>query len=191
MKRILLISMCVVLAMTIEFAHAQEKAPLGKGHFALKLAYIAFTDSYFDEGSEDDGIYIGIEGFGRIAPNWYFGGEIGSAVNITIISGEEISFIPIELNVKYAKEVARNLVIDFGAGVAACYAKLVYQDMSSSDEESRDDWLFGGQVFADLTYNIRRFSIGVHGKYQITNEFNGEDIALSNYRIGIHMGFTF
>jgi hypothetical protein len=195
MKRLMLFCLVGAFVMTSTVVSAQEKAPLGKGNFALKLDYIAFTDDHFDEGgNQDDGLYIGLEGYGEISPNWYLGGEIGNAINIDLGGGEDIDFVPIEVNVKYAKETARNLVVDFGAGLSYSYVEL--QDLPlfsifGDQGEKRDDWLFGGQVFADLTYKIQWFSIGVNGKYQITEDFEDEGVDLSNYRLGVQLGIVF
>lgn len=192
MKRVWLISICMVLVMTCSAVHAQEKAPLGNGNFAVKFDYIVFTDDHFDEaGNEDDGLYIGLEGYGEITPNLYIGGEVGSAFNIHLFGGEEISFLPIELNLKYAKEAARNFVVDFGAGLSYSYVELEYRSFWGAAQEERDDWLFGVQFFADLTYKIRWFSIGVNGKYQITEDFKDEGIDLNNWRLGVQLGIVF
>jgi len=194
MKRLFLISICIVFVMTSAALHAQERlpqrVPLGNGNFAVKLDYIAFTDGYFDKpGHEDDGLYIGLEGYGRIYRNLYLGGEVGGAANITIF-GEDISFFPVEVNLKYAIEAARNFAVDFGAGVSYSYAKLQDHSLFGSDRE-RSDWLFGGQFFAELTYKIDWFSIGVNAKYQITQGFRDEDFDLSNWRIGAQIGVVF
>ena len=191
MKRLFLISICIVFVMASAALHAQEKkAPLGKGNFAVKLDYITFTDGFFDKsGREDDGLYIGLEGYGRIYENLYLGGEVGGALNITIF-GEEISFVPIELNAKYAIELVPNLAVDFGAGVSYSYAKLEDLGPFGSGKE-RSDWLFGGQFFADLTYRINWFSIGINTKYQITQSFRDEGFDLGNWRIGAQMGIVF
>ena len=59
MKRLFLISICIVFFMTSTALHAQEKAPLGNGNFAVKLDYIVFTNDHFDEAfNQDDGLYI-------------------------------------------------------------------------------------------------------------------------------------
>jgi hypothetical protein len=192
MKRVLLISICMVFVMVSAGVNAEEKAPLGNGNFAVKLDYIAFTDDHFDDpGSEDDGLYIGLEGYGKITPNLYLGGEVGTATNIDLFGGEEITFVPVELNLKYAKEAARNFVVDFGAGVSYSYAELEYDPFWGAAHEERDDWLFGVQFFADLTYKIHWFSIGVNGKYQITEDFKDEGVDLSNYRLGVQLGIVF
>jgi hypothetical protein len=191
MKRLMLFCLAGAFVMTSTVVSAQEKAPLGKGNFAVKLDYIAFTDDYFDEsGNEDDGLYIGLEGYGEITPNWYLGGEVGTGTNIDL-GGESITFVPIEVNLKYAKEAARNFVIDFGAGLSCSYVEIQYRPFFGAAQEERDDWLFGGQVFADLTYKIQWFSIGVNGKYQITEDFKDEGVDLSNYRLGVQLGIVF
>lgn len=192
MKRLMLFWLIGAFVMTSTVVRAQEKAPLGNGNFALKMDYISFTDDHFDEpDNEDDGLYFGLEGYGEITPNWYLGGEIGTATNIDFFGGESITFAPFELNLKYAKEAARNFVVDFGAGVSYCYVELHFLEFLGPNPEERDDWLFGGQVFADLTYKIRWFSIGVNGKYQITEDFKDEGIDLSNWRLGVQLGIVF
>lgn len=183
-----IIGACIVSSTV---ASAMEKAPLGNGNFAVKLDYIVFTDSYFDRhGNQDDGLYLGLEGYAKITPNLYLGGEIGTGSNIEI-AGEEITFIPCELNVKYATEAARNLVMDAGAGLSYSSVELQYSALLGSAQASRSDWLFGGQVFADLTYKIHLFTIGFNGKYQITDNFKAEGIDLSNFRLGVQMGMAF
>jgi hypothetical protein len=191
MKRSILFFLLCALVVTSTEASALEKAPLGNGNFAVKVDYIVFTDSHFDRaGNQDDGLYLGLEGYGKITPNVYLGGEVGTGFN-TSLWGEEITFIPIELNVKYAKEAARDFVADVGAGLS--YASVEIQNTSffGPAQESRSDWLFGGQVFADLTYKIKRFTIGVNGKYQITETFKDEGIDLNNFRLGVQMGMVF
>jgi|APFre7841882630_1041343.scaffolds.fasta_scaffold101418_1 hypothetical protein len=191
MKRLILFCFIGALVVTSTVVSALEKAPLGNGNFAVKLNYIAFTDSHFSEGdNENVGSYLGLEGYGKITPNVYLGGEIGTATNINF-GGEEISFVPLELNVKYAKEAARDFVVDFGAGLSYSSVKIQNTPLFGVAQESRSDWVWGGQVFADLTYKIQRFCIGVNGKYQITQDFNNENIDLSNYRLGVQLGMVF
>jgi hypothetical protein len=45
--------------------------------------------------------------------------------------------------------------------------------------------------FADLTYKIHWFSIGVNTKYQITQRFRDEGFHLGNWRIGAQIGIVF
>ena len=71
--------------MTCATLHAQERAPLGKGNLAVKLDYIAFTDDFFKNPpdrtweADDTSGCVGLEGYGKIAPDLYLGGEIGSS----------------------------------------------------------------------------------------------------------------
>ena len=190
MRTFYLISLLAMFVMPPIAAHAREEAPLGSGTVALKVDYIVFTSNYFDSGfREDDGIYVGLEGYVAVAPNVYLGGEVGHGVNIDLV-GEDISFVPIELNVKYAAEAAPNLVMDVGIGISGNYVELQDRGPFGSGT-SADDFLFGGQVFADLTYTIRWFSIGANAKYQITEDFRDENFALDNMRVGAHIGVTF
>ena len=140
MKRLFLFLIALVFAVASTAVYAAERAPLGKGNFALKLDYILFTDSHFDRGgNQDDGLYVGLEGYGEILPNLYLGGEIGQAANVEM-AGEGISFYPLELNLKYAVETAPNLVVDFGGGISYSYAELHYHVPFTSYKEDRDDW---------------------------------------------------
>ena len=190
MKRLILFFFIGAFVVTSTVASAIEKASLGNGNFAVKTDYIAFTNNYFDRNdNQDDGLYLGLEGYGKITPNVYLGGEIGIGFNME--GREEIYFTPVELNVKYAKEVARELVVDVGAGLSYSSVEIQYTSLFGTDQEARSDWLFGGQVFADLTYKIHRFTIGFNGKYQITEEFKNEGINLNNFRLGVQMGMVF
>lgn len=219
MKTVWLMSISMILVMTCAAVHAQEKAPLGKGNFAVKLDYIAFTDDHWSDSGDDEGFYFGLEGYFEITPNLYLGGEVGAATNLDLdifgglgayytlryggvdeVEGPEsdINFVPVELNLKYAMEAASNFVVDFGAGLSCSYVELdrpIYflldENTVTSRTESRDEWLFGAQVFADLTYKIRWFSIGVNGKYQITEDFKDDDFDLSNWRLGMQLGVVF
>jgi hypothetical protein len=191
MKKLFLISVGIAFVMASATVQAEVVAPLGKGNFALKFDYIVFTDGFFDNpGPEDDGLYIGLEGYGQITSNLYVGGEIGQAANITIV-GEDINFVPIEVNIKYARDLARNLVVDFGAGLSYSYVELRTVSFFRPVPVERDDWLFGGQIFTDLSYKINWFYFGVHAKYQITQSFKDEGLDLSNFRLGAHIGVIF
>ena len=187
MKKLFLFSIIsfVLVSTTV---YSAEKVLLGNGNIAVKLDYITFTDNHWS-GQGDDGLYIGLEGYGEIIPNLYLGGELGNGVNVSIL-GEDITFFPIELNLKYAIEAASNVVIDFGAGASYNYAEMRIQRLFSTDIEE-DDWLFGGQIFADLTYKIKRFFIGINGKYQITEHFKDENFDFTNWRLGVQIGMMF
>ena len=197
MKRLCLFSLVFifVLASTIVYAEERptfEKAPLGIGNVALKLNYIGFNDDTLEDLGVDDAFYVGLEGYASIYPNLYLGGEVGYAnpdSNVDINGNEvktDVTFIPIELNLKYAALAYPNFVVGFGAGVSYNY---VETDISG---EEGDDWLFGGQFFADLNYTVgSNLFFGVDAKYQITDDFEDWNANFSNFRIGGHIGIRF
>ena len=191
MKKLFLTAIVITFILNSGPIPAQVVTPLGKGNFALKFDYIVFTDGFFDKlGNEDDGIYIGLEGYGKIAPNFYLGGEIGQGGNIAI-SGEDIIFVPIEVNVKYTNKFAHNFVLDPGLGFSYSYTELTNQFFGVTATEERNDWLLGGQIFTDLIYKINWVSVGVNAKYQITEGFKEENLNLSNIRLGVQIGMIF
>jgi hypothetical protein len=200
MKRLCLFSLIFifVLASTIVYAEERpplEKAPLGIGNVALKLDYIGFSDNNLEDLGIDDTFYVGLEGYARIYPNLYLGGEVGYANpdgNGKIDGNEvktDVTFIPIELNLKYAALSYPNFVVGFGAGVSYNY---VEADVSGNGIKSGDDWLFGGQFFADLNYTVgSNLFFGVDAKYQLTDDFEDWNANFSNFRIGGHIGIRF
>jgi len=191
MKKVMLLCLIGVFLMTSAVVSAQEKAPLGVGNLALKVDYIDFTEDDLEDADVDSGLYLGIEGFGEITPNLYLGLEVGYAVNI---EGEidffdedvDLTYIPVEVNLKYAAELSPHFIIDFGAGVSYNYAEI---DFETYDDE--DEWLFGGQFFVDLNYTFDAFFLGINGKYQLTEEGDDLDVSFDNWRIGGQIGFFF
>src|SRR4030067_2505276 len=142
MKRILLFALVVmtvfVMASTSVYAQ-QMKAPLGLGNIALKVDYIDFTDSTLEDLDLDASVYGGLEMYVQVAPGLSLGAEVGYTNPdeettftvfdpflgpVTVELETEITYVPIELNLKYAIEAAPNLVFDFGAGVSMNYAEL-------------------------------------------------------------------
>jgi hypothetical protein len=188
MKKLHLFSTIIAFVLAFTTVYSAERALIGSSNIAVKLDYIAFTDKQWN-GQGDDGLYIGLEGYGEISPNIYLGGEIGNGVNMDIL-GDDLNLITIELNGKYAIKAATNAAIDFGAGVSYNNADIRIDQLFSPDIEDKE-WLFGGQIFADLDYKIKKFIIGINGKYQITANFKGHNFNLSNLRLGIQIGMMF
>jgi len=206
MKKVLFLSLLVLFVFASTSVYAAEKYDLGMGNVALKVDYINFTDDAFEEIDLENGVYVGLEGYAAIYPNLYLGleaGWAGSQNDDTIDTelGEvdvdiDVTFIPVELNLKYAVALNPAWVMDFGAGVSYNYFEIEANDLDAS----ADDWLFGGQVFADLTYKINKeWFIGINGKYQFTGDLefdtDGEDIETNtnagNWRVGAHIGLMF
>ena len=195
MKKLLLVSFLFVMVLGSSAAFAAEKASLGAGNVALKLDYISFTESELKDTEVDTGFYIGLEAYGEITPNLYLGAEVGYANpdgSVGIVD-TEATFVPIELNLKYAFKAAPNLAIDIGAGVSYNFAKVetTASALGISLSDSEEDWLFGGQFFVDLNYTVNQFFIGVNAKYQLTEDFEDADVNFSNWRIGGQVGIRF
>jgi len=199
MKKVMLLCLIGAFLMTSTVVSAQEnqeKAPLGAGNLALKVDYIAFTENDLEDLDVDSGLYLGIEGFGEIAPNLYLGLEVGYAFvqsgdffDLDLFSDKldvDLTYIPVELNAKYTAEVSPHFVIDFGAGLSYNYAKIDVQDVVDESE-----WLFGGQFFVDLNYTFDQFFLGINGKYQLTEEGDDLEVSFDNWRIGGQIGFFF
>ncbi len=167
-------------------------APLGLINIGAKADYIRFTDDLFKDTDLDKGAYFGLEANTILLPFLYLGLEAGYA-NIDGSVGNvdtELTYIPMELNAKFAISPVGNIVMDIGGGVSANYAKLkgTVDDISVSE----DDVLFGGQFFADINYTRSIFFIGINGKYQISEKgIKKYDVDLNNWRVGGQIGVTF
>jgi hypothetical protein len=194
MKKIFLLLIIIGVIMTSSTVFAAEKLPLGEGNIAVKLDWIKFTDDGLGDVDADSGFYIGLEGYGMVVDDLYLGLEAGYT-NPDGKAGPydfKLTFVPVELNLKYAVEAAPQLIFDIGAGLSYSYGKVKVSDSSESD------WLFGGQFFADLNYTFSQFFIGISGKYQITENISdtdhfhtGENIKCNNWRIGGQIGVMF
>jgi len=219
MKRSFLISIFLVFVMTPAVIQAKEKVLLGNVNFAVKLDYITFTDDFFGQIGDENTGYIGLEGYGKISPNVYLGGEIGTSTVSSDVGFDIIEallslehdvinadFTFFELNVKYAKDLSRYFVIDLGGGLSCNKASVDFEthDWVLVDEvnthtitnsRNETDWLFGGQIFADLAFKFHWFSTGINGKYQLTEDFkdsrSGYEFPLNNWRLGMQLGVIF
>ncbi len=197
MKKVMLLCLIGAFLMTSAVVSAQETAPLGVGNLALKVDYIAFTEDDLEDADADSGLYLGIEGFGEVTPNLYLGLEVGYAVSVegdldieffTEDVDVEVTYVPVEVNLKYAAEVSPHFVIDFGAGVSYNYAEI---EVSNGESDSEDEWLLGGQFFVDLNYTFDAFFLGINGKYQLTEEGDDLEVSFDNWRVGGQIGFFF
>jgi hypothetical protein len=196
MKKVALLCLVGVFMMTCTVVCAQEKAPLGAGNLALKVDYISFTEDDLEDLDVDSGLYLGLEGFGEVTPNLYLGLEVGYAFvqsgdffDVDLFDNKldvDLTYVPVEVNLKYAAEVSPQFVIDFGAGVSYNYAKIDVEHYGDEDE-----WLFGGQCFVDLNYTFDAFFLGINGKYQLTEEGDDFDVSFDNWRVGGQIGFCF
>jgi len=191
------LSFCIVLLLASTSAYAADKFALGKGNVALKVDYFSFTDDVFDDIDLQDGVYVGLEGSFAIAPNLYLAAEAGWAgtSNDEDIVDIDVTYVPVELNLKYAVEFAPRWVFGIGAGASYNYFNIdVDIDRTSGDE---DDWLWGGQAFADLNYKMGSWFFGINGKYQFTEDIElgsddeETDTNANNWRFGAQLGVMF
>lgn len=204
MKKIFFILIVVLLIMVSSVAYGADKVLLGNGNIALKLAYLNFTENALEDLDNDDCFYIGLEAYNKITSQLYVGMEIGYAnaegnahvmnrVEERVKVDTEITFVPIELNLKYAIDVAPRLTVDFGAG--ASYNWMKEEITGPGVSSPGDDWLWGGQLFAALNYKVERFFMGINAKYQFTENFEikdyDTDVNANNWRIGGQVGIMF
>jgi opacity protein-like surface antigen len=204
MKKIILMSLLVVFVFASTSVYAAEKYDLGMGHIALKVDYINFTEDVFDNIDLESGIYVGLEGYYAIYPNLYLGLEAGwagsendgdayiEAIDETVNIDVDITYVPVELNLKYAVALSPDWVMDFGGGVSYNY----FQIEANGIDEDVDDWLFGGQVFADLKYKVNKeWFLGINAKYQFTDDLEFDDYdtktSADNFRVGAQIGYMF
>ncbi|OGW36505.1 MAG: hypothetical protein A2Y97_14090 [Nitrospirae bacterium RBG_13_39_12] len=191
MKKVLFLLLFVVFLTASTAVYAAEKAPLGNSNIAVKLDYIKFTDDNLKDADVDTGLYVGLEGYTTIMQNLYLGLEVGYAnpEGDAFFGNTELTLVPIELNLKYSAEAAPSLAFDLGAGISYNYGEFEVSGGGSSD--SVDDWMLGGQFFADINYKIDNFFIGINGKYQITEDFKDYEFDLNNWRVGGQIGLMF
>lgn len=192
MKRLVVVVMITAVALMVGSAHAEKRYPLGFGNVALKVDYLRFTDSEVDDLDLANAPYIGVEFFFPVwSPNFYLGLESGYAWS----SGEpfggvdlDLDYVPIELNAKYVFEINPCWTFDLGGGISYNYLNI---DVSGLFRGSEDDWLFGGQFFADLNYKTGPWFFGTNIKYQLTEDIDDVDVSANNFRVGGQFGFMF
>ena len=208
MRKLSVLSLVVVFIFASTSLYAAEKYSLGISNIALKVDYIDFTEDVFDEIDLASGVYVGLEGYyAAIYPDLYFGFEVGWAgsenddkidtrafgkVNV----GADMQYIPIEFNLKYTFDLPPTWVMDLGAGICYSWFEIDLDRLNAKE----DDFVFGGQVFADIIYKMSdQWFIGINGKYQLTEDLEfdvrGESIETStsadNWRLGVQAGMMF
>ncbi len=212
MKKWLVILVCTIFTLLGTSAYGQTGTPLGTAHVGFKVDYLSFTDSDTEDLDADSDVYFGVDGYFNVSPNFYIGGEIGYAETDgsesevifgvgTVSIDTEIEYLPIEVNAKYVIQSGENLTIGFGGGLS--YNSVDFEikgtALGLTIKDSDDEWLLGGQLFAEVNYSIDNFFIGANVKYQLTEDFddikifgvNAGDLNFSNFRVGGHVGMTF
>jgi hypothetical protein len=203
MRKFLISAVCTFVMVCPVLASAQTDEPLGTGGVRVKMAYLGFTDSTLDDYRIDHPTYFGAEAYWQVHSRLFVGGEIGYAnddssavirVDGTLRRADtEITYVPIEFNLINITPCGKNLQTRFGIGVSYSYVHIESDPppggimMKSSDDS--DEWLLGGQLFADISYYINNFFFGIDVKLQITKDWDEEDY--TNGRVGGHLGWRF
>jgi len=180
---------------------------------AVKVEYFRFTDSTMEDLNLQNGIYIGVEAYKQVfVPNLFFGAEVGWAgtdssagvFNNALFLGSvdlDVSYVPIEFNMKYVIPIQPCLKLDFGGGLSLNYFNLnVDSHRFGLGSTSADDWAFGGQFFSSVNYTFsNNLFLGLEAKYQLTQNITlhssgisfPTDMSADNFRIGGQFGYKF
>ncbi len=207
-KMYIVILSCCLLVAGAAAVQAAETFPLGKFNVAVKVCSLDLADD-----SAGTMTFIGLEGYGSIAPNLYLGGEVGQANQKDELSrwgfqfGREVTFVPVEVNLKGVVEVARNVSLGFGGGISynSVHFKAkdrggLYGPDSGFIIQDLSEWLVGAQVFMEVNVTLGRVFIGLNGKLQLVSE--ADPVAYldlgtlsyddySNWRAGGQIGMRF
>lgn len=195
MKKKILTLACALLILTTTATLAQNPPVLGTSHYSAELDVMFLQHRDFT--TDDGGVYLGLAGYGHLGGNWYLGGEIGIGAGFGLLLVESSTFMPIELNAKRAYALSSSFVVDIGAGLSYNRVQYTYNPWFSNNDNDVTNWVFGGQLFGDLTFKTGRFLIGLKIKYQLTADLPDVESVISpeegwdnsNLRIGLAIGF--
>lgn len=200
MKKATFLLLCCSFIMASSTVFSAERGYLGDSNIAVKAAHIRFTDDFIRKEDNDSAIYVGIERYLQLGYNLYFGGEVGYVkpdgyINLIRRVSNELTFVPIEVNFKLVFEYRPDLVIVFGAGPSVSYAK--EETFLRNNDYWIEEWLRGGQAFAEINLigedikGAGNFFLGIHAKYQVTEEFHDLGYNFTNIRGGVQLGYMF
>jgi len=162
-------------------------------YFGLKIDYVHFDDSVLEDNDIEKGGYLALETYGRILPHFYLGGEIGVAYTDGSYKSTdtELTFVPVEINVRYRFDLSPRFNLDIGIGGSHCFYKVeIAAETNKDGDDSDKSSVWGAQTFVDLNAEFGWFYLGVNAKYQITEDVI-DGINLNNYRAGAQFGITF
>ncbi|MDH4227188.1 MAG: hypothetical protein OEV59_05490 [Deltaproteobacteria bacterium] len=195
-KFIVPIILFAAIALMPQASGAADTYPLGDATIELKIARINFTDSVVKRANVDSGLYLGLEAYTAAAPNIYLGGEFGysnldgSSTVFAVRTENEITYVPLEFNAKFAIGNPNNLAFSMGGGVSLNYVK-ERATLPNSVIKTSSDWLLGLQLFAAIHYVQDQFFFGADLKLKLTEEFHSAGYDYNNFVYGIHGGLKF
>ncbi len=128
------------------------------GLFA-EVGYTQKDDSYTGRPYQDNGPEPANSGFdvdemGK-AMQW-LADEYTQSITSIATASYDLDIIPITLNVKFERALSGNLNAYIGGGIGAALVDLDLNGSRGADSVSFSDstWVFVGQVFAGLSYNV-------------------------------------
>ncbi len=181
---LLAVAFCFCL---VPFSQAADRYQISP-EFAVKVDYFHFFDSAIKSAGAQDAVYVGGEFYYPVFfPNFFLGVEAGWAGPSGTISetafgrvaslDTDITYIPIELNMKYVMPINPCWNFAIGAGVSANYMNfdttlsgLNLAGNSVSINANDNQGLFGGQFFAEFNYRYLNWEFGIDAKYQLTTQ---------------------
>lgn len=189
----ILFALTAVLLIFAGTARAEEKAPIGKG-LTLKIDYIDFTDGFIADNDIDKSVYLGVEGYAKVAEQIFFGLEVGIANPSGTVNGQktELTYVPIELNAKYVSDFLPGVGLSVGGGMSANHAS--EKVVSNGSVFDNSGWVLGGQIFGEALYSQGNFFAGFNAKYQFTDNLVENGVPahrFSNWRLGGLAGLYF
>lgn len=192
MKKVMVGAVVAVIGLSLT-ARAQESSAktLGNVQFGLKGNYIAFTHEDLKDSKVDTGGLGGALFYLGVADGFYIGVE-GGAAYAEHKEGDlklSLTYVPIEANAKLVVKPADWLVLGVGGG--GCYGYTKYEAELNGNKDDINDWVFGGQAFAEANLLFGPFFIGANGKYQLTQKFEDQEFNLNNWQVGGQLGFNF
>ena len=187
----------LIISIGIAAPSAAQDAPgtLGSFQISADLSTMWMQHRTFD--TDDGGLFAGLGVYGHLGDDWYIGGEIGTGSSLALLVFDDSSFVPVEVNAKRAFRLKNHIAADLGAGL--CFGRVEYSrsPLFWGETDEVDQWVPGGQVFADLLFDAGGFFLGLKTKYQLTADADevadlvssDEGWDYSNFRFGIQFGF--
>jgi len=188
MQRIVLLVLVIALtALFTASAALAEETGLEEMTLGAKAGTIGFFSGAAEDLDVDSAPYLGLEAFWRISDRLHLGGELGyarSRGSIPLVK-TELTYVPIELNLKSAAPLTPWLDFNLGGGFSYNYVRFE-SDCLGTCFASDEDWHPGLQLFGGVQYNTPHIILGVEGKVQVSEE---ED--LDNWRLSAQAGYRF